>query len=93
MPHHVTAAGVDPDGGVVGAGGVGHEDQAVAGVEAVDHVHPPSEHGPIDSAVERIHVWRERRGDHASPGWGLTRGKVEAEGALVKTAAAAGVRS
>jgi hypothetical protein len=76
---------VDPDGGVVGAGGVGDEDQAIAGVKAVYDVHAPAEDGPIDSAVERIHVWGMGRGDHAAPGRRVTRPKVAAAGAVVKT--------
>ena len=84
MAHHIPASGVDPDGRIVGAGGVGDEDETVAGVEAVDDVHAPSEDGAIDSTVERIHVWGMRRGDHEAPGRVLTRPKLAVVGESVK---------
>src|SRR6185312_13918362 len=73
VPDHVAAGGVHPDGRVVRAGRIGHEDEGIAGAQAVDGFHPSAEYRAVDGAVELLDVWMRGGGvrSHAfTPGGG-----------------------
>src|SRR5579872_6937524 len=52
--HPDTAGGVYPDGRVVRAGRIRHEDEGISGAQAVDGFHPSAKNGAVDGAVELL---------------------------------------
>jgi hypothetical protein len=61
VANDIAPSRVYPDGWIVGAGRVRHEDEPVAGVQAVHDIHAATEYGAVDRAMELVQ--RGRRGE------------------------------